>query len=71
MNACTPNPCLHNGVCKKIAKGGFDCTCHGNYDGKTCQCKYYLINIRICPMFSRYGNSMYMFRFACVVMCLN
>ena len=40
FNMCRPNPCLHNGVCQKTAEG-FDCTCHGNYDGKTCQCKYF------------------------------
>ncbi|XP_063077839.1 hyaluronan-binding protein 2-like [Engraulis encrasicolus] len=34
---CNPNPCLNNGVCENLNRGGYQCHCSPLYKGKNCQ----------------------------------
>ena len=50
-DACKPNPCQNNGICR-TSSHGFICNCRGNYGGTKCQCKYCLIPVHIWNIFS-------------------
>ena len=39
FDACTSNPCQHNGLCANTTDG-FQCRCKGSYTGDTCSGRY-------------------------------
>ena len=40
MDPCYSNPCLNNGLCTNDGKGSALCSCHGDWTGSQCECKF-------------------------------
>lgn len=49
-NACEPNPCLNDGVCKQLGTYGYLCGCRSNQTGYNCQSKAENIIIDSIPL---------------------